>query len=206
MSLPVLIFSLFHRFVLFSHERINRTLLSLFFFFLFFSFYFFLNTHLTLAFILLGRRDLLHFFFILIHWMPKPQLTFSSVQSLSSVQFFVTLWTAACQASLSITNSQTLHKIMPIELVMPSNHLILCNPFSSHCQSFPASVQFNSVAQSCLTFCNPMNRSKPGLPVHHQLPEFIQTHVHWVRVFLKRVGSSNQVAKVWSFQLQHKSF
>ena len=40
------------------------------------------------------------------------------------------------------------------------------------------SVQFRSVAQSCLTLCNPMNRSMPGLPVHHQLPEFTQTHVH----------------------------
>ena len=42
------------------------------------------------------------------------------------------------------------------------------------------SVQFSSVTQSCPTFCNPMNRSMPGLPVHHQLPEFTQTHVHWV--------------------------
>ena len=42
------------------------------------------------------------------------------------------------------------------------------------------SVQFNSVAQSCPTLCNPMNCSTPGLPVHHQLPEFIQTHVHRV--------------------------
>jgi len=42
------------------------------------------------------------------------------------------------------------------------------------------SVQFSSVAQSCPTLCNPMNRSPPGLPVHHQLREFTQTHVHWV--------------------------
>ena len=42
------------------------------------------------------------------------------------------------------------------------------------------SVQFSSVTQSCPTLCNPMNRSTPGLPVHHQLPEFTQTHVHWV--------------------------
>ena len=42
------------------------------------------------------------------------------------------------------------------------------------------SVQFCSVSQSCLTPCNPMNRSMPGLPVHHQLPEFTQTHVHRV--------------------------
>ena len=40
--------------------------------------------------------------------------------------------------------------------------------------------QFSSVAQSCPTVCNPVNHSMPGLPVHHQLPEFTQTHVHWV--------------------------
>ena len=53
---------------------------------------------------------------------------FSSVQSLSHVQLFVTPWTAARQASLSITNCQSLLKLMSIELVMPSNHLILCRP------------------------------------------------------------------------------
>ena len=47
------------------------------------------------------------------------------------------------------------------------------------------SVQFSSVAQSCPTVCDPMNRSTPGLPVHHQLPEFTQTHAHWV-------GDANQ--------------
>ena len=51
-----------------------------------------------------------------------------SVQSLSRTQLFVTPWTAACQASLSITNSQSLLKLMSIESVMPSNHLLLCHP------------------------------------------------------------------------------
>ena len=41
-------------------------------------------------------------------------------------------------------------------------------------------AQFRSIAQSCLSLCDPMNRSMPGLPVHHQLPEFTQTHVHRV--------------------------
>ena len=50
----------------------------------------------------------------------------NSVQSLSCVRLFVTPWTAACQASLSITNSQSLLKLMSIESVMPSNHLLLC--------------------------------------------------------------------------------
>ena len=52
----------------------------------------------------------------------------SSVQSLSCIQLFATLWTAARQASLSITNSRSLPKSMSIESVMPSNHLILCRP------------------------------------------------------------------------------
>jgi len=55
-------------------------------------------------------------------------LFFSLVQSLGHVQLFATLWTAAHQASLSITNSQSLLKLMSIESVMPSNHLILCHP------------------------------------------------------------------------------
>ena len=86
------------------------------------------------------------------------------------------------------------------------------------------SVQFNSVAQSCLTLCDPMNRSMPGLPVHHHLPEFTQTHVHQVRdaiqpshplsspsspapnpsqhqSLFKWVNSSHEAAKLLEFQL-----
>ena len=54
--------------------------------------------------------------------------TISSIQLLSCVRLFATSWTAARQASLSITNPQTLLKLMPTELMMPSNHLILCRP------------------------------------------------------------------------------
>ena len=63
---------------------------------------------------------------------------------------------------------------MSIESVMPSSHLILCRPLL-------LLPQFSSVAQSCPTLCDPMNRSTPGLPVHHQLPAFTQTHNHQVR-------------------------
>ena len=59
---------------------------------------------------------------------PTPSVQFSSVQSLSPVRLFVTPWTAALQASLSITNSQSLLKLMSITLVMPCNHLILSCP------------------------------------------------------------------------------
>ena len=62
----------------------------------------------------------------------------SSVQSLSHVRLFVTLWTAARQASLSIINSQSLLKLMSIEPVMPSNHLILCHPLPLPPSIFPS--------------------------------------------------------------------
>ena len=120
-----------------------------------------------------------------------------SVRSLSHVRLFVTPWTAARQASLSITNSRNLLRLMSVKSVMPSNYLILCRPFSSCLQSFPrffpmsqfftpggqsvgasASVQFSSIAQSCPILCDPMDCSMPGLPVHCQLLEFAQTHVH----------------------------
>ena len=88
--------------------------------------------------------------------------------------------------------------------------------------------QFSSVSQSCPALCDPMNCSTPGLPVHHHLPEFTQTHVHWVgdaiqpshplsspsppafnlsqhQGVFKWVSSLHQVAKVLEFQLQHQS-
>ena len=64
------------------------------------------------------------------------------VRSLSCVWLCATPWTAACQASLSFTISQSSLKLMSIESVMPSNCLILCHPFSSCLQSFPASGSF----------------------------------------------------------------
>ena len=108
-------------------------------------------------------------------------------------------------ASLSITNSQNLHKLMPIMSMMPSNHLILCHPLLLLPSVFPSirvfsnesvlrirwpkywsfsfsisSVQFSSVAQSCPILCDLMDCNTLGHPIHHQLPEFTQTHVHWV--------------------------
>ena len=69
---------------------------------------------------------------------------FSSLQSLSHVQLFPTPWTAACHASLSITNSQSLLKLMFIKSVMPSNHLILCHPL----------LLLPSIFPSIRVFCN----------------------------------------------------
>ena len=90
-------------------------------------------------------------------------------------------------------------------------------------------VQYSSVTQLYPTLCDPINRSTPGLPVHYQLPEFTQTHIHRVgnaiqpshplsspsppapnpsqhRSLFQLVNSSHEVAKVLEFQLQHQSF
>ena len=75
---------------------------------------------------------------------------FSSVQSLSRVRLFVTPWTAACQASLSITNSRSLLKFMSIELVMPSNHFILCRPLLLLPSIFPSISVFSSESVLCI--------------------------------------------------------
>ena len=73
------------------------------------------------------------------HGSPRsPILSFFVVQSLSRVQLFATPWAAACQASLSFTISCSLLKLMPIELVMPSNHLILCRPLFLLPSIFPS--------------------------------------------------------------------
>ena len=112
---------------------------------------------------------------------PVLRLSRASIQFRCSV-VSNSLWPHGLQhASFpSITNSRSLLRLMSIEWLEPFNWLILCHPSSCHLQSFPASVQFSSVTQSCLTLCDPMNCSMPGLPVHHQLLESTQTHVHWV--------------------------
>ena len=69
---------------------------------------------------------------------------FSSVRSLSCVRLFVTPWTVTRQASLSVTNSQSPHKPMSIELVMPSNHLILCHPLLLLPSIFPSIRVFSN--------------------------------------------------------------
>ena len=68
----------------------------------------------------------------------ESALRFSSLQSLSRVRLFATPWTAARQASLSITNSRGLPKLMSVESVMPSNHLILCRPLLCLPSIFPS--------------------------------------------------------------------
>ena len=108
-----------------------------------------------------------------------------------------------------------------LKLNMQKTKIMAFSPISS--------VQFSSVAQLCPTLCDPTYCSTPGLPVHHQLPEFTQTHVHWVgdaiqpshplsppsppalnlsqpQGLFQWVNSSHQVAKVFEFQLQQQNF
>ena len=74
----------------------------------------------------------------------------SVVQPLSRVQLFATLWTAACQASLSVTNSQSLLKLMSIKSVMPSNHLTLCRPLLHLPSIFPSIRVFSNQSVLCI--------------------------------------------------------
>ena len=80
----------------------------------------------------------------------SPSLLFSSVQSLSHVQFFETPWTAAHQSSLSLTISWRLLKLMSIELVMPSNQLILCHPLLFPPSIFPSIRVFSNKSVLCI--------------------------------------------------------
>ena len=80
--------------------------------------------------------------------------SFSSVQSLSRVQLFATPWTVARQASLSITNSWSLLKLMSIESMMPSNHLILCSPLLLLPSIFPNIRVFSNESALCIRWPN----------------------------------------------------
>ena len=122
--------------------------------------------------------------------------------------------------------------------IIMKSHVMNINDFKVYLQLIPlplsltfsfSSAQFSSVTQSCPTLWDPMNRSTPGLPVHHQLPEFTQTHAHRVsdaiqpshplsspsppapnpsqhKGLFQWVNSSHEMAKVLEFQLQHQSF
>ena len=177
----------------------------------------------------------------------------SVLSRFNRVWLFATLWTVARQAPLSMGFSREEYwsglpcpspgdlpnsGIEPMSLMSPAlaggfsatsaTWEALVNQEDPGClgsnSASAASVQFSSVAQSCLTLCDRMNRSTPGLPVHHQLPEFTQTHVHRVsdaiqpshplsctsppapnpsqhQSLFQWVNSSREVAKVLEFQL-----
>ena len=103
-------------------------------------------------------------------------LSFSLFQPLSHIWIFATPWTIARQASLSITNSNSHH--WPHIFYADPSLFIVSGPIFCAAPSLFI-IQFSLVTQSCPTLCNPMNCSRPGLPVHHKLLGFTQTHVHW---------------------------
>ena len=124
-----------------------------------------------------------------------------------------------CFHVLTIINSAAMNT--GVHMSLSNLVYLVCMPRSGIAGS---SVQFSSVAQCCPTLCDPMNHSTPGLPVHHHLPEFTQTHVHRVcdaiqpshplsspsprapnpsqhQSLFQSVNSSHEVAKVLEFQL-----
>ena len=130
----------------------------------------------------------------------------------------------SCPASRSfpVSSSHQVAKVLELQLSFCLSAVIFLN--WRMCYLIFSSVQFISVAQSCPTLCDCMKRSTPGLPVHHQLPEFTQIHIHWVsdaiqpshylsspsppapnpsqhHSLFQWVNSSHEVAKVLEFQL-----
>ena len=155
------------------------------------------------------------------HGFRKQLLLLYPTQEMLEI-YFVFLWYIkhTSEGSLSISEEHAIWKNSSNYDVKLDLSLIqitwLISAFSS--------VEFSSVAQSCPTLCDPMNRSTPGLSVHYQLPEFTQTHVHWVgdaiqpfhplsspsppapnpsqhQSLFQWVNSSHEVAKVLEFQL-----
>ena len=137
--------------------------------------------------------------------MRKLPRSFSSVQLLSRVRLFVTPWTAACQASLSITNSWSLPKLMSIELVLPSNHLILCHPLLLPPSLFPSIRVFSN--ESALRIRWPKYwRFRFGISHSNEHPGLISLGwTSWISLqskVLSRVFSNTTVQKHQFFGTQ----
>ena len=134
---------------------------------------------------------------------------------------YISSWTKFCVFKIPKLHLFHSRKLSLSWVVTVTQHSVMC-PVGFH-----SSAQFSSVSQSCPTLCDPMDHSSSGLPVHHQLPEFTQTHVHRVgdaiktshplsspsppafnlsqnQGLFKRVSFSYQVAKVLEIQFQHQ--
>ena len=144
-------------------------------------------------------------------WMDKDAVVniyngiFSSVHSLSRVWLFATPWTAACQASLSITNSRSLFKLMSIMLVIPSNHLILCCLLLLPPSIFPSIRVFSNELVLCIRWTNfAVSASASVLPVNIQ-DWFPFGWTGWISLKskgLSRVFSNTTVQKHQFFGIQ----
>ena len=125
------------------------------------------------------------------------------VQLHSHVQLFVTPWTAACKASLSINNSQSLLKLMSIESVMPSNHLILCHPLLLPSSIFPSIRVFSNELALCIRWPKYWSFNFSISP-SNEYSELIFFRVNWFDLFkgLWRVFSNTTVQKHQVFKVQ----
>ena len=162
-------------------------------------------------------------------WM----LSFNPNISLSSFTFIKGLFSSSSPSAIRVVSSAYLRElIFLLAILIPAcsssrpAFLMMYSAYKLNKQgdNIQPSDEIRSVAQSCPTLCNPMNRSTPGLPVHHQLPEFAETHVHRVsdaiqpshllsspsppapipsqhQSLFQWVNSSHEVAKVLEFQL-----
>ena len=134
-------------------------------------------------------------------------MNFSSVQSLSHVQLFVTPLTAETQASLSITNSWSLLRFMSIESVMPSSHLILCHPLLLLSSIFPSIRVFSN--ESVLHIRQPKYWSfSSSIRPSNEYPELISSRIYWLdllavqrtlKSLLQHHSSKASVLRHWAF-------
>ena len=131
--------------------------------------------------------------------MLATVIQFSSVQSLSRVQFFAASWTAACQASLSKTNSRSLPKLMSIESVMPSNHPILCRPLLLLPSIFPSIKIFSNESVLCIRWPKYWSFSFSISP-SSKYSGLISFRMDWLDLLaiqgLSRVFSNTTISKV----------
>ena len=134
-------------------------------------------------------------------------IVISSVQSLSHVWLFAAPWTAACQASLSITNPQNLPKPMLIESVMPSNHLILCHPFLLLPSIFPSNRVFSN--ESALRMRWPKYWSSSfNMSPYNEHPGLISFRMDWLD-FLAVQGTLKRLLQYHTSKasiIQHSDF
>ena len=114
-----------------------------------------------------------------IFWYNSEFGRFSSVQSLSYVQLFVSPWTAAHQAFLSITNSWSLLNLMPIESAMPSNHLILCHPLLLLPSIFPSIRVFSNESALCIRWPKYWSFSF-NMSASNEHPRLISFRMDWL--------------------------
>ena len=152
---------------------------------------------------------------LLVLWLQSPSAVILEPRKIKS-------------ATVSTVSPSICHEVMGPDAMILIFWMLSFKPTFSLSSSL-SSVQFSSVSQSCPTCCDPMNRSTPGFPVHHKLPEFTQTHVCRVGDAIKPshpllspsppapnpsqpqdlfqwVNSLHEVAKVLEFQFQHQSF